>query len=324
MAKYFDRGSPLNRSNQGQDPVRRVNRNRSLNPNIFDPNPQAQRSSMQGGLIPQGHPQKKHKVPFARDMVRHPLLLKQLRSLPLQVAHLQIPLQTPTQTATQSPTVTRSRTPTQTIQYQQHKHLHKHKPKHQLKQAKTNSYTNSFTNTYNSKRVLLHKQELLQLRHVLKVLLVTCTYKNTYRNNKQLQNLITQSVTRTGTPTCYTNTNRRLQYRNTYTNIKHRHKHSHVVRTPTKQLHKHRKIYYPNSFSNSDTYSDKTQTRHKLQTPTHPTPDSNTEHLAHNQHPLKQKALHLHQHLQKQKHQLQMSLQHLLQHRTKQLLYLLP
>ena len=92
MAKYFDRGSPLNRSNQGQDPVRRVNRNRSLNPNIFDPNPQAQRSSMQGGLIPQGHPQKKHKVPFAERYGASP---------------------TPTQTVTVSSTI--GSTPTATV-----------------------------------------------------------------------------------------------------------------------------------------------------------------------------------------------------------------
>ena len=110
MAKYFDRGSPLDRSDPNQGPVRKVDRNRSINPNIFDPNPQAQRSSMQGGLIPIGLPQKKHKVPFAERYGASPTPTQTVT-----VSNTRGTTPTSTVTKTRTPTQTRTKTQTQTV-----------------------------------------------------------------------------------------------------------------------------------------------------------------------------------------------------------------
>ena len=59
MATYFNNGFPKNNNDPNNPIIKRVDRNRSINPNVFNPNPQAIRTNIRGGLIPQGQPEKK-------------------------------------------------------------------------------------------------------------------------------------------------------------------------------------------------------------------------------------------------------------------------
>ena len=167
MAKYFDRGSPLNRSNQGQDPVRRVNRNRSLNTEYF--RSKSSSATVVCKLIPQGHPQKKHK-PFAERYGASP---------------------TPTQTVTVSTTTGGSPT-------NRYKYTNSYtKPYcYTFKNTYTDVYSISNTNTYtNNKHKHLLKQEL------------KLTY-NSYTNSLQTYETPTQTATQTQTQTVNENTYR--------------------------------------------------------------------------------------------------------------------
>ena len=59
MATYLNNVFPKNNNDPNNPIIKRVDRNRSLNPNIFNPNPQAIRGTIRDGLIPQGQPEKK-------------------------------------------------------------------------------------------------------------------------------------------------------------------------------------------------------------------------------------------------------------------------
>jgi len=62
VAIHFNKGVPINRNNPNDPTIKRVDRNRPINPNIFNPNPQTIRTDNVTGRIPLGQPEKKYKV----------------------------------------------------------------------------------------------------------------------------------------------------------------------------------------------------------------------------------------------------------------------